>query len=81
MLYIIGVSISADGRYKRRSKNMKNNSKYYLFECGYYMSCKLLNKIGLYNLQSKTNNTSNNPFAKYGKKGKKCILYHLQHQL
>lgn len=35
---------------------MKNNSKYYLFECGYYMSCKLLNKIGLHKLQSKTNN-------------------------
>lgn len=50
---------------------MKNNSRYYLFECGYYMSCKLLNKIGLYKLQSKTNNISNNPFAKYGKKKRK----------
>lgn len=28
IVYLIGVSISADGRYKRRSKNMKNNSKY-----------------------------------------------------
>lgn len=70
---------------------MKNNSRYYLFECGYYMSCKLLNKIGLYKLQSKTNNISNNPFAKYGKKKKtktvknththNNILYHLHHKL
>lgn len=70
MLYIIDVSISADGKYKRRLKNMKNNSKYYLFECSYYMSCELLNKIELYKLQSTTNKASNNPFAKYGKK--KC---------
>lgn len=68
ILHLMSVSISADGRYKRRSKNMKNNSKYYLLECDYYMSCKLLNKIGQYKLQSKTNNTSNNPFAKYGGK-------------
>lgn len=71
MLYIIDVSISADGRYKRRLKNTKNNSKYYLFECGYYMSCELLNKIALYKLQSTTNNAPNNPFAKYGKKKKR----------
>lgn len=68
MLYIIGVSFFADGVYKRRSKNMKNTSKYYLSECSYHMSCKLLNKIGLYKLQSKTNNTPNNPFPKYGEK-------------
>jgi len=30
MLYIIRVSISADGRYKRRSKNMKTPNIIYL---------------------------------------------------
>lgn len=57
MLYVIGVIFPADAIYKRRSKNMKNTSKYYLSEWSYHMSCKLPNKIGLYRPQSKTNNT------------------------
>lgn len=46
-----------------------------MFEGSYYMSCKLLSKTGLYKLQSKKSNTSNNPLDKHRKKKVKNAFF------